>query len=100
MSFTCEIDIEWVHGGNLFRMTCDEFDYDTFDNIKLFLYLPNSTTPVDHPAYDKSHAWVALQDNEMFAADFWDIPMQKSNDQWEEARREFGWAWANDNSGY
>jgi hypothetical protein len=91
--FDCEIDIEWVHGGNLFRMTCSNFTYDDFDRIKLFLYLPLSLD-------GKHESWVELQTNESFAPDFWDIPMEKANDEWDEARREFSAAWSNDNSGY
>ena len=90
--FPCEIDIEWMHGGNLFRMTCSDFTYDDFDRIKLFLYLPLSLD-------GKHESWVELQTNENYADDFWDIPIEKANDYWEEMEREAKAAYANDASG-
>lgn len=91
--FPCELDIEWTHGGNLFRMTCDDFIYEDFDRIQLFVYLPLSMDTRSGPP------WVALQTNENFAEDFWDKGMKLANEHWEWQRDEATSAAANDASG-
>ena len=90
--FPCEIDVQWTHGGNLFRMTCDDFTYDDFDRIKLSLYLPLSLNGTFGP-------WVELRTDENFAEDFWDPALKIANDQWEETKCEMIAAWTNDTSG-
>ena len=90
--FPCELDIEWTHGGNLFRMTCDDFIYEDFGRIKLFVYLPLSLDGKHEP-------WVELQTIENYADDFWDVPMQKANEHWKWQRDEATSAAANDASG-
>lgn len=90
--FPCELDVEWTHGGNLFRMTCDDFIYESFDRIKLFLYLPLSLDGKHEP-------WVELQTNENYAEDFWDKGMALANEHWEWQRDEAISAAANDASG-
>jgi hypothetical protein len=90
--FFCEIDVEWTHNGNLFRMTCDDFTYDDFDRIKLFLYLPLALNGTTGP-------WVELCTGENFAEDFWDPALKIANEQWEETKSEAMAAWANDASG-
>ena len=89
--FPCELDIEWTHGGNLFRMTCDDFIYEDFDRIKLFVYLPLSM--------ETSKPWVELQTNEHFVDDFWDTGIKLANEHWEWQRDEATSAAANDASG-
>lgn len=90
--FPCELDVEWTHGGNLFRMTCDDFIFEDFDRIKLFVYLPLSM--------DKKHGpWAELQTNANFEEDFWDNGMQLANEYWELQRDEASAAHTNDASG-
>lgn len=75
-NFCCELDAEFTHCGNLFRVQCNDYnhsdrtDASDISECKVFVYLPLTINNKK-----EMPGWIQLDssDSENFTDDFWEV---------------------------